>query len=163
MYREGLDWDSSDDDVRLAGIIKLYALFQNAQWEHPLNTERGELSYQIVEPMRPSQYGTEELQMAQSEQEARAKRSGRPVHPLLETPLDEIATAMRNPELGLALQTRRWHMQTFAYTFSGSELLDWFLLIYVDIKDRQSAIQAGKLLHAKGLFRSLGGERAFLE
>jgi hypothetical protein len=94
----------------LAGIIKLFNHFQAGQWENPLNTNLGNIAFRFVNTLQPSEHGTEELQAEQRVQEARRQRSLRPTYPLLETPLEEIALAMKDPLLHMKLDTKRYHL-----------------------------------------------------
>lgn len=177
-HREGLTASSPDEDIRLAGIIKLYNFFQNGQWNSSNNFNRTNLSYCFVESELPSEClcrhfrpiiphlmtildGIEEAESAKAEAEARNRQS-KPVVPLKSIPLGDLAIAMRNPKFGLKMQTRRWNVRSFDYTFTGSEFVDWLQTIFIEVReDRQASLGDCKQLLSKHFFRALGSDRSF--
>jgi hypothetical protein len=80
-----------------------------------------------------------------------------------ESKLTSILSALTNPNHGIKIMNRRWHLKLFENVFVGAELCDWLLSHLSDIQTRDEAIQFGNVLLQKGAIEHSRGKHCFLD
>ncbi|KAJ3226626.1 vacuolar membrane-associated protein iml1 [Clydaea vesicula] len=76
--------------------------------------------------------------------------------------LSNISKLMQD-SADLSIKTRRWHFNFYENCFVGSELVDWMLLKFSDIKSREEAVAFGIELQQKGLFYHMNKRLNFID
>jgi hypothetical protein len=66
--------------------------------------------------------------------------------------LSQLAQIMQS-EKGIAILTRRWHLQLHFHCFKGDDFTDWLTLNFKDIETREEAVEFGNELMQHGLFQ----------
>jgi hypothetical protein len=64
-------------------------------------------------------------------------------------------------ENGIQMMDRRWHWKTHKNCFLGFDLVNWLLANFKDIDSRDEAVELGKQLMDKGVFKHVQGRHQF--
>lgn len=162
LPRDNLDSSSSDEEIRLAGIVKLQASLQHTVWRHPSEPT---LAWPVFDftPFDTAQYVRQEsdrlIALAQAHQDQR-ERAGRI---LKDNTLEAIAEAMLSPAHGVDIRTRRWQVRSYEDVFCGDRMVT-FLAHQFELPGREAALALGRRLQLQGLFRSAAAsEKALVD
>ena len=79
------------------------------------------------------------------------------------TRISSIVTLMIDPKYGLNVRDRRWNFRLHRSVFIGSECVDWFLKMFVDIQTREDAVQFGNMLFERGIIEHVRSAHRFLD
>lgn len=77
--------------------------------------------------------------------------------------LMKLTGAMQDPQDGLEIVDRRWHMTTHKNCFIGTDLVSWLIKNFEDIDSREEAVDYGNLLMDKNVFNHVNGKHRFLD
>ncbi len=155
-HSDSLDSHSSDEEIRLQGLDKLFGEFGRALWQ--MTTHVASLPHNIsyaYTNLSPSEWVRDELEMDSHQIQNFSATKAMPLRKLVGTHLNDIANLMKSGLTGLVFKDRRWNSRRFDATFVASDFLDWLEASFTDVQNRQEAIRQASFLVEKGLIQPL--------
>ena len=80
-----------------------------------------------------------------------------------DTPLQALAQAMQDPDTGISIKDRRWHLRMYRRCMVGSDMVSWFEAFIKGVDSREEAVAFGNDAMARGLFEHVIRNHKFLD